>query len=291
MQPIVSVLTTIYNREVFLAEAIDSVLAQTFEDFELILLDDCSTDRSPEIARSYLSDTRVRFYQNEKNLGDYPNRNAAAAHARGTYLKFVDSDDTISKDCLEVMVASMHAHPDAALGLCKSPETFPTLPCQLLPLESYRMHFFEQGIFSNAPLSTIIRRSSFEAVGGFSGKQFVGDSELWLRLAARYPILFLRNKLTQWRSHGAQEYFLGMETGAYRTANYSVARNALLDPACPLTKVDREAALQRLTRQHARSLVREALKGKLRDSMRTAHATNMSLLTVLRAACSKEMKR
>ena len=91
--PLVSVLTTDYNSEKHLAAAIESVLAQTMEDFELIVVDDCSTDRSVEIARLYENDPRVRIFINEENLGDYPNRKRAAFYASGKYIKYVDADD------------------------------------------------------------------------------------------------------------------------------------------------------------------------------------------------------
>ncbi|HEV2714429.1 MAG TPA: glycosyltransferase family A protein, partial [Terriglobales bacterium] len=93
--PLVSVLMTAYNREKYIAEAIESVLASNFKDFELIIVDDCSKDRTAEIARRYTSDSRVQVHVNEKNLGDYPNRNRAASLARGKYLKYLDSDDVI----------------------------------------------------------------------------------------------------------------------------------------------------------------------------------------------------
>ena len=77
--PLVSVLMTAYNREKYIAEAIESVLASTFQDFELIIVDDCSRDHTVEIVRRYTSDPRLQVHVNEKNLGDYPNRNRAAS--------------------------------------------------------------------------------------------------------------------------------------------------------------------------------------------------------------------
>ena len=114
--PLVSVLMTVYNREKYLAEAIESVLAQRFRDFELIIVDDGSTDRSLEIARRYASEPQVRVYLNEKNLSDYPNRNRAAALARGRYLKYLDSDDLMYNHCLEVMTQQMERFPEAGIG-------------------------------------------------------------------------------------------------------------------------------------------------------------------------------
>src|SRR5947207_2038625 len=115
--PLVSVLTTAYNREKYIAEAIESVLACSFKDFELIIVDDCSADRTVAIGRRYPSESRVRVHVNEKNLGDYPNRNRAASLAQGRYLKYVDSDDVIYPHGLEAMVGMMERFPDSGLGL------------------------------------------------------------------------------------------------------------------------------------------------------------------------------
>ena len=113
MKPVVSVLMTVYNRGKYIPAAIESVLAQTFKDFELIIVDDCSTDRSVDIARTYANkDSRIRVYVNEENLGDYPNRNKAASYAKGQYLKYVDADDIVYPHCLEVMVEAIGRFPE-----------------------------------------------------------------------------------------------------------------------------------------------------------------------------------
>ena len=94
--PLVSVLMTAYNREAFIADAIASVLAQKFADFELVVVDDASRDRTVEIANDLAArDRRIRVYVNERNLGAYPNRNYAATLARGSLIKYHDSDDLI----------------------------------------------------------------------------------------------------------------------------------------------------------------------------------------------------
>ena len=87
---LVSVLMTSYNREKYIAEAIESVLASSYTNFELIIVDDHSADNSFTIAKEFeKKDSRVRVFKNEKNLGDYPNRKYAASLATGKYLKFV----------------------------------------------------------------------------------------------------------------------------------------------------------------------------------------------------------
>ena len=124
---------TAYNREKYIAEAIESVLAQTFTDFELIIFDDSSKDRTVEIARRYENDRRVCVHVNTPRLGQFPNRNRAAALAKGKYLKYVDSDDLIYPHCLQVMTHYMEAYPGAGVGICQSLQTDVPFPIQFQP--------------------------------------------------------------------------------------------------------------------------------------------------------------
>ena len=94
--PLISVLLTAYNRQEYIAASIESVLGQSCGDFELIVTDDRSSDETLSIAREYeRRDSRVRVHANERNLGDYGNRNFAASLATGEFLKFHDSDDVM----------------------------------------------------------------------------------------------------------------------------------------------------------------------------------------------------
>ena len=110
--PCVSLLVTVFNRAGFLEQTLQSILASDFRNFEVVVVDDCSTDQSLKIAESIArEDSRIRLIQNEQNLGDYGNRAKAASLARGTYLKYVDSDDLIYPPTLQVMVDAMEKNP------------------------------------------------------------------------------------------------------------------------------------------------------------------------------------
>ena len=109
---------TAYNRASFIASSIESVLAQTFAGFELIIVDDCSTDGTLDIARQYERlDPRVRVVVNERNLGDYGNRNHAATFVSAPLFKYHDSDDLMYPHCLQVMVSMMDAEPRAGFAI------------------------------------------------------------------------------------------------------------------------------------------------------------------------------
>src|SRR5215831_6951377 len=99
MTPRVSVIIPVYNRAKYVGEAINSILTQSFTNFELLLIDDGSTDESVEIMRSY-TDPRIRLVCNERNLGIPKTRNKAIQLARGDYIAILDSDDAALADRL-----------------------------------------------------------------------------------------------------------------------------------------------------------------------------------------------
>ena len=258
--PLVSVLMTAYNREKYIAEAIESVLASTFQDFELIIVDDCSRDHTVEIVRRYTSDPRLQVHVNEKNLGDYPNRNRAASLAKGQYLKYVDSDDYIYPRGLQIMVEMFEPFTEAAVGFCSFAQVSERpYPFQLSPREAYQYSYFNRthSIFSRASLSSIIRRDKFEAVGGFTGKRMVGDYEMWHILAARFPVVLLPDGIVWNREHPAQEIqdFRNRPSDAFTYNRISI--DYLQRPECPLLPDERKRALKMIRRGQARRILRE----------------------------------
>lgn len=138
----VSVLTTTYNRQDFVAEAVGSVLASSFGDFQYIVEDDCSKDNAVEILKGYEKiDSRIRVYQNEKKLGDYNNRNKAASYTTCKHTKYSDSDDLLHPHCLQVMVDSMERFPEAGFGLSARRADHMPDPVSIESWKSYLEHF------------------------------------------------------------------------------------------------------------------------------------------------------
>lgn len=267
--PILSVLTTVYNREKYLDECIESVLASSFTNFEYIIVDDCSTDRSFNIATDYAKqDSRIRVYRNERNLGDYPNRNRAALLARGKYLKFVDSDDYIYAHGLEVMVSMISQNPEAgvALGALQQHATRP-FPVLLTPREAFWRHYWVDGIFNRSPLSSIIRAEAFKIVGGFTGMELVGDFELWHILASRYPVVIIPPGLAWYRHHPSQE-MQAARTNVAKLFAYSVVSTEFLrSVTCPLGERERETTLRRVRRGQWKAILRAAMCGRVRSAV------------------------
>jgi glycosyltransferase involved in cell wall biosynthesis len=114
--PLVSVGVPVFNGEAFLEDAIRSTLAQTLDDLELILCDNASSDRTPEICRDYAGrDPRIRYFRNPQNLGAAANYNLAFSHARGRYFKWLAHDDRMSPLFLAKTLRLLEERPDAVL--------------------------------------------------------------------------------------------------------------------------------------------------------------------------------
>jgi glycosyltransferase involved in cell wall biosynthesis len=261
---------TAYNREKYIAEAIESVLAQTCTDFELIIVDDCSKDRTVEIAQRYTKDPRVRVHVNERNLGQFPNRNRSAELACGQFVKYVDSDDLMYPHGLEVMVRCIESFPMAGYGLSYDEYYIDgkPYPLQLTPREAYQWHFLRNGLFGSAPLSAIIRTSAFRSVGGYTGKPHAcGDTEFWLIIGARYPVVIMPVGLTWWRDHDEQEDKYEKRTLDYLNERLHIHSSALESPACPLDEVERNESLRMIKHAHARAIVGRAARMKISDAL------------------------
>ncbi|MCA9064955.1 MAG: glycosyltransferase family 2 protein [Planctomycetaceae bacterium] len=261
--PTVSILVTVFNRQKYLAETLRSIGASSYQDWEAVVVDDCSTDDSFAIAQEFgRADRRFRIIRNEHNLGDYGNRMKAAGLATGRFLKYVDSDDQIYPYGLQVMVDAMSRFPDAAVGLAHSmPEDMEPYPWCLDPEATYRKHFLERGCLGCGPSGAIIRRDLFEQAGGFRKDWGVlSDTELWLRLAASHPIVLLPPALVWWRRHAGQEFTRDDAADVYLAKGHNLAMKSLTNADCPLKPVDRMAAVRRCKQHHARRLLSLAVK-------------------------------
>ena len=256
---------TAFNREAFIAEAIDSVLASTYTNFELIIVDDASTDRTFEIAEQYgKQDDRVRVFRNGANLGQFPNRNRAAELARGTYIKFLDSDDILYPNALDLMVRGMETFPSAGMGGSVSPrhDVVP-YPILVLPREAYRLQFLVKtggsALIDFALLEAIFRKDAFEAVGGFTGSRVAEDTATLFKVLARYPVIKLTPGAGWYRRHEQQAAATRTDLCADRAMMVEIKLEALTSEHCPLKESEKEIAVRRVMR-HQRQLTMKTLR-------------------------------
>lgn len=263
-QPLVTVLITCYNREKYIAEAIESILNSSFTDFELIVVDDASTDKSYDIATSFCDkDTRIKVYRNEVNLGDYPNRSKAASYAKGKYIKYLDSDDLLYKYSLEYMVDCMERFPGAALGL-----SFNTIndskpyPQFLSPKEVIYEEFLGKSVLGVGPSAAIIKRSVFEDIGGFVNQRHLGDHDLWIRIASKYSVVKLQPALIWWRIHPEQEQRIEWRNIMFQDIRFKLSLKHLENSKSFFSEKDFSKAKKKICQNYVRKLYSMALKKK-----------------------------
>jgi len=239
------------------------VLTQTYEYFELVIVDDCSTDDSFSVACRYRKDPRVVLECNETNLGQFPNRKRAAELARGHYLKYVDSDDLLYRHSLAIMVEALETNPDAAVALSHSaPEDAQPYPWQLTPVEAWRKQFLGRGCLSAGPSAAILKRDDFFAVGGFGKWGVLNDIDLWYRMSARWPVLLLPPGLVWYRRHPRQELTNDRTAMVCLEKGFLLAMETLSSRQCPLSEAERLTALNRARQHHARHLLSLAIRNR-----------------------------
>ena len=105
MNELVSIITPSYNTAKFIGKTIESVQNQTYQNWEMIIVDDCSTDNTDEVIDGYLSDQRIKYIKNEKNSGAAVSRNRALRETKGKWIAFLDSDDLWSPKKLEKQIS------------------------------------------------------------------------------------------------------------------------------------------------------------------------------------------
>ena len=116
--PTVTFLVPCYKLAHYLKECVDSILAQTYQDFEILILDDCSPDNTSDVAKSF-EDPRVRYIRNEPNLGHLRNYNKGISLARGQFVWLISADDKLRSDhVLQRYMELMNSHPEVGFAFC-----------------------------------------------------------------------------------------------------------------------------------------------------------------------------
>jgi glycosyltransferase involved in cell wall biosynthesis len=231
---------TAYNREKYIAEAIQSVLSSTYTNFELIILDDASTDKTLQIAKDYEKrDERIKVYVNDKNLTQWPTRNKAATLAQGKYIKYLDSDDAIYDWGLGYCVDMMERYQDAGMGLVsKNPELKQEY---FSSKDAIHTNFFKRSILNIGPSGTILRRDTFEKVGFYDpGYGVPSDMYFNLKMASSYPVVLLEKDFFFYRIHDDREY---NNRYSYLMNDYKYLSDALQLPGFQLTEDQKKVIL------------------------------------------------
>lgn len=263
--PLISILMTVYNREKYLSDAIKSIMTSSHQNWELIIVDDQSKDKSVEIAKQYeCKDSRIKVYLNEENLGDYPNRNKAASYAKGKYIKYLDADDLIYPETIAKMVNTMEEYPEAGYGLLSTQQDISRpFPFLLSPELTYREYYFNsKDYFNRAPLSAIIKKEVFDSVGGFSGLQHLGDFELWHKLSLNNPVVIISHShgFVWYRTHEDQQ-INDNRTNPFVPFKYLIYGFNFFksESNIPLSALDKSIIIKRYKKQIARSIIKSSV--------------------------------
>ena len=202
---LVSVVIPCYNQAHFLGEAIESVLAQSYPHFEIIVVDDGSLDNTSEVATRY---PKVRCIR-QNNQGVAAARNAGLHVSEGTYLVFLDADDRLLPDALEVGLECLEAYPECAFVsgklriIAADGSPLPVWKQQPCPDKE---HYLEMLRANYVWLTAVVvyRRSVLEVVGGFDASVSPAeDYELCLRIARDYPVFCHGKVVAEYRQHGS----------------------------------------------------------------------------------------
>jgi len=196
MRPTTSIIIPTYNRANLVKEAVESVLAQSFTDFELIVIDDGSTDNTRESLAPYLDSLRYIY---QENRGVSAARNLGISVARGRYIAFLDSDDLWLKDKLLMQVDFMEQNPEAQI--CYTEEIWYRNGRRVNPKLKHRKYsgwIFERSLALCiiSPSSVLLRKELLDRVGGFDeGLPACEDYDLWLRITKDYPVYLIDRPL------------------------------------------------------------------------------------------------
>jgi GT2 family glycosyltransferase len=265
----VSAVVPCFNREQFLAEALESVCNQTHPVDELIVVDDGSTDRSAEIA-AYYGATVVR----QENRGPGAARNRGTAVATGDVIAWLDADDRWLPHHVAVLTGLLHRHPEAAaaFGAVQRFGSRDELIPGYVPTGGPRAVLFEAfRDWLHTTIGAILRRSALLDIGGLDEtERYAEDFDLWLRLARRHVFVATHEVTAEWRWHAAQQSTARAEqiaaTYRYRRRFVDELRaDGDLDLAAAL-----EAELAAVWTEAVRQAVRERDRAVLAELRRSA---------------------
>jgi glycosyltransferase involved in cell wall biosynthesis len=204
--PDLSIIMPVYNTVSYLGESVESVLSQSFTDFELIIIDDASTDGSAELLNNFRDD-RIKILTNTQNKGIVFSRNRGLNEAQGNFIAQFDSDDVARPDKFEKQIDFLKRNPDFGMvgswvrmidsegKLIKQKWRLPAKPHLIPAIMLFRNYFVQ---------STIVARHGAIPEGGYkTGYDVVEDYKMWIEIANKYKVWNLPEYLVNYRVHGS----------------------------------------------------------------------------------------
>jgi glycosyltransferase involved in cell wall biosynthesis len=221
MPPKISIVFTSYNHREYLTEALESLINQTFRDFELIIIDDCSTDGSQEVLKSFSNDPRVKLHLLEKNSGSYViSSNLGSSKAVAEYIIFAQCDDYAESTQLEKLYEVVKKNPSLGVVFSSSnliDKTGKYLYCDFDGRElKFKQHYSRGGLIPGKMMgeyllhscvipnlsAALIKNSLFKKLKGLSSDYLVlADWDFWFRMSLESDFYYIREPLNNFRQH------------------------------------------------------------------------------------------
>jgi len=288
LEPLVSIILPVYNRKKYLAQAIDSVLEQTYQNWELIIADDNSHEDTRDLVKQYAAISRVKIYSNSTNIGLFPNLNQAIRRCNGAYITILCSDDFFLPHCLESNLELMQKYPEANLLLSSTysvdadGELLPNAknfyddriaaqtklfqPEQSVPL------LLKYGSINGNITAMFFKKSLYEQVGGFREDwRHAADWEWLYRVASCSPILISRVNVAAIRIHEEQLSVVNGKNMSASVEGAEMVKMLLADPRLRTLKSARRWALH-IMQFHLWFALKLAFQGHWSEALTIARA-------------------
>jgi glycosyltransferase involved in cell wall biosynthesis len=212
MRPKVSVIMPVLNGQKYIGEAIESILAQTYPFYELVLVDDGSTDSTIEKVRQYESKMEIRYVSHSTPRGIPRSMNDGIRASSGDFIAFLDHDDAWMPEFLETQVSYLDSHPDVGMVHSDFQTIDPNGNILEASIARYRNKIRPSGsvfgpLFQDSFIvgnSVLIRRGCFEELGLFDESLRWGDYLMWMRISRHYRVDYVDDVLTKYRQHPSQ---------------------------------------------------------------------------------------
>ena len=217
---LVSVVVASYNHAEYLEQRMDSLINQTYQDIEILVIDDCSTDRSVEVLRKYRRHPKVRLIIREKNAGWVAVSSQGVAMSSGEFIIFANCDDSCAPQMIERLVNAMYKHPSAGISFCRSfmidedgkligddflgrEKTFKIRSNTDALLNQIEMNRFllHSCVIPNLS-AALFRKESYKAAGGLtSAYRVCSDWALFFKVVENYDVAYIAQPLNEFRQH------------------------------------------------------------------------------------------
>jgi glycosyltransferase involved in cell wall biosynthesis len=261
--PLLTIGMVTYNQEELVSKAIESVLNQSYTNFELLINDDCSTDNTWNVIQQY-DDPRIHAIRNETNVYQYLNRNKVIDRAKGKYLIFIDGDDLMYSFGVEYGIKILELNTDAAAVYTHFFRNNIIFPVKLTPREFVICQYFGNDFLGTALTAAVFKTEIVRKEGGFSNDYISSDIFLRLKISSKYPTIITDFFFAWWRETPNQQS--QRLDNAKMTFEQTEQMHVILnDSNCPITSDEKKLAISNTNRILARRLLKLLLSMRFKE--------------------------